>query len=122
MTQKPILSVTASMLAEIASRELGGAFGKITERTVRFYTSQGILSKPLRDGDDKRQALYGYRQLIQLKYTLVLSRLGVPLPAIKDKLADAYLPQAELQADKLVKLQAMIDEIINGKETPNELS
>lgn len=116
MTQKPILSVTASMLAEIASRELGGAFGKITERTVRFYTSQGLISKPAREGDDKRQALYGYKQLIQLKYTLILSRLGVPLPAIKEKLDGAYLPQAELQAEKLAQLQAMIDEIIRGKE------
>lgn len=49
---------------------------ELTERLVRYYVQQGVLDRPVREG---REALFGYRQLLQLLVarTLVAPKLEV---------------------------------------------
>lgn len=50
------------------------------ERTVRFYTAQGVVDKPL--GRKGRKSLYGYRHLLQVLAVKSLQSRGIPLTAI----------------------------------------
>ena len=65
---------------------------------------------------------YEHQYRVRFRIDGELREIASPPIAIKDKLADAYLPQAELQADKLVKLQAMIDEITRELSAGNKVT
>ncbi|HEY6000995.1 MAG TPA: MerR family transcriptional regulator [bacterium] len=52
-----------------------------TERTIRFYTGQGLVDKPV--GRDRQQALYGYRHLLQILVIKYLQSHYLPLRKIR---------------------------------------
>jgi CheY-like chemotaxis protein len=74
----------AAELAAVA-RELLGPLGledeRLNERLVRYYVQAGILSRPAREG---REALFGYRQLLELVAARELANDGWPLAKIAD--------------------------------------
>ena len=83
---------TAEELADFVSNklvELGfGAQHNTSERLVRFYVYQGIISKAERALDDKRKANFGPTQVRQLLLARLLSERGWDLDRIKSLLAD----------------------------------
>lgn len=65
-----------------------------TERTIRFYTANGIVDKPLeRDG---AKNLYGYRHLLQIIAIKYLQSQYIPLVKIRSLLENADNRQIEL--------------------------
>lgn len=52
-------------------------------RTIRYYTTLGILDRPTMDG---RQARYGKRQVLQLLAIKALQAQGLPLSDIQSRL------------------------------------
>ena len=83
---------TAEELAEFVSNklvELGfGAQHNTSERLVRFYVYQGIISKAERALDDRRKANFGPTQVRQLLLARLLSERGWDLDRIKSLLID----------------------------------
>ena len=67
---------TASELADHTAKKIPAYLPKPTERLVRYYTSIGILDKPSRSDADKRRAIYGERQFLQLALSLVFNFAG----------------------------------------------
>jgi hypothetical protein len=67
---------TASELADHTAKQLPAYCDKPTERLVRYYTSIGILDKPSRSDADKRRAMYGERQFLQLALAMVFNFAG----------------------------------------------
>jgi hypothetical protein len=67
---------TASELADHTAKQLPAYCDKPTERLVRYYTSIGILDKPSRSDADKRRAIYGERQFLQLALATVFNYAG----------------------------------------------
>jgi DNA-binding transcriptional MerR regulator len=63
-------------------------------RTVRYYQSLGLVSKP--DRYDGRQAIYGYQHLLQLVAVKALQAQGLSLEQIRAWLPDQ--PVVALQA------------------------
>lgn len=73
---------SAAELAALAAERLGGLGfedDKLNERLVRYYVSEHVLSRPRREG---REAVFGYRQLLELLAARLLSRDGWPLAKI----------------------------------------
>ena len=83
---------TAEELADFVSNklvELGfGAQHNTSERLVRFYVYQGIISKADRALDDRRKANFGPTQVRQLLLARLLSERGWDLDRIKSLLVD----------------------------------
>ena len=83
---------TAEELADFVSNklvELGfGAQHNTSERLVRFYVYQGIISKAERALDDRRKANFGPTQVRQLLLARLLSERGWDLDRIKSLLID----------------------------------
>lgn len=83
---------TAEELANFVSNklvELGfGAQHNTSERLVRFYVYQGIISKADRALDDRRKANFGPTQVRQLLLARLLSERGWDLDRIKSLLSD----------------------------------
>ena len=52
-------------------------------RTIRYYTTLGILDRPKMEG---RQARYGKRQVLQLLSIKALQAIGLPLSEIQSRL------------------------------------
>ena len=102
---------TAEELAAFVSNkliELGfGAQHNTTERLVRFYVYQGIISKADRALDDKRKANFGSTQVRQLLLARLLSERGWDLDRIKSLLIDNNSPQ---------KLNSLIDSLATPTE------
>lgn len=73
----------ATELADQTAKQLPAFCKKPTERLVRYYTTVGILDKPARIDADKRRAIYGERQLNQLRVALVASWCGKSVGQIK---------------------------------------
>jgi hypothetical protein len=67
---------TASELADQTAKQLPAYCNKPTERLVRYYTSEGILDKPARTDADKRRAIYGQRQILQLSLAMIFNYAG----------------------------------------------
>src|SRR5205807_3437706 len=81
-------------LSERVARELGergllgaAADGRVSDapdaRTVRYYTTLGLLDRPRIDG---RQARYGERHLLQLLAIKALQAVDLPLAGIQQRL------------------------------------
>ncbi len=83
---------TAEELADFVSNklvELGfGAQHNTSERLVRFYVYQGIISPPGRALDDRRKANFGPNQVRQLLLARLLSERGWDLDRIKSLLTE----------------------------------
>jgi DNA-binding transcriptional MerR regulator len=97
---------TAEDLAAFVSDKLAGlGFGdrhRSTERLVRFYAYEGLLSKPEQGPDDKRQRLFGPRQVRQLLLARLLAERGWDLDRIRTLLNEnRELPQLNKLIDEL---------------------
>ena len=62
-------------------------------RTIRYYTTLGLLDRPLIDG---RQARYGKRHVLQLLTVKALQSMQLPLARIQEKLYG--LTESELKS------------------------
>jgi len=102
---------TAEELAAFVSdklEELGfGDRHRSTERLVRFYTYQGLLSKPERAEDDRRKANFGPLQVRQLLLARLLAERGWDLDRIGSLLRDN---------PAVPKLNQLIDELATPTE------
>ncbi len=65
------LSLGLEELLSVAGESLGE---EVSPRTVRLYTSQGLIDRPGKEG---RSAVYGRRQLLQLLLIRSLARRGL---------------------------------------------
>jgi DNA-binding transcriptional MerR regulator len=97
---------TAEDLAAFVSDKLAAlGFGdrhRSTERLVRFYAYEGLLSKPERAPDDRRKANFGPLQVRQLLLARLLSERGWDLDRIRTLLHDnRAIPQLNKLIDEL---------------------
>ena len=73
---------TAAELAGTATElleSLGFDAQRINERLVRYYVQQGVLERPAREG---REAMFGFRQLLEMVVARELADDGWPLAKI----------------------------------------
>lgn len=102
---------TAEELAVHVSKKLSDlGFGerhRATERLVRFYTYENLVSKPERANDDRRKANYGDLQVRQLLLARLLAERGWELDRIRQLLKDNPIVK---------KLNALIDELAQPSE------
>jgi DNA-binding transcriptional MerR regulator len=82
-------SGSATDLADLAitcSRNLGlpGDASKISERLIRYYVAEGLLSRPIRIG---RDAEYSYKHLLQFLASRTLMEEGYPMQKVADYIA-----------------------------------
>lgn len=88
--------------------ELGfGQRHQASERLVRFYAYEGLLSRPERAADDRRKANFGPLQIRQLLLARLLAERGWDLPRIRDLLKSRTT---------IAQLNGLIDDLA----TPNE--
>ncbi len=80
---------------------------RATERLVRFYTYENIISKPERANDDRRKANYGSLQVRQLLLARLLAERGWELDRIRNLLKEN---------SKVNKLDDLIDELAQPNE------
>lgn len=90
-------SGSASELADLAitcSRNLSlpGDSNKISERLIRYYVTEGLLSRPIRIG---RDAEYSYKHLLQFLASRSLMEEGYPMQKVADYIAGLDLRQLE---------------------------
>ena len=97
---------TAEDLAAFVSDKLSSlGFGdrhRSTERLVRFYAYEGLLSKPERAPDDRRKANFGPLQVRQLLLARLLAERGWDLDRIRTLLHEnRMIPQLNKLIDEL---------------------
>ena len=98
-----MMAMTLDELAQAVSRELahrglgaqpdGRVAAAPDQRTIRYYTTLGLLDRPTLDG---QKARYGRRHLLQLLAIKVLQAAQLPLAQIQSRLYG--LRDAELEA------------------------
>ncbi len=102
---------TAEDLAAFVSDKLAslgyGDRHRSTERLVRFYAYEGLLSKPERAPDDRRKANFGPLQVRQLLLARLLSERGWDLDRIRTLLHENR---------ELGQLNKLIDELATPTE------
>lgn len=102
---------TAEDLAAFVSDKLASlGFGdrhRSTERLVRFYAYEGLLSKPERAPDDRRKANFGPLQVRQLLLARLLAERGWDLDRIRTLLHDNR---------EISQLNKLIDELATPTE------
>jgi DNA-binding transcriptional MerR regulator len=102
---------TAEDLAAFVSDKLADlGFGdrhRSTERLVRFYAYEGLLAKPEQGPDDKRQRLFGPRQVRQLLLARLLAERGWDLDRIRTLLNENR---------EVSQLNKLIDELATPTE------
>jgi len=102
---------TAEDLAAFVSDKLASlGFGdrhRSTERLVRFYAYEGLLSKPERAPDDRRKANFGPLQVRQLLLARLLAERGWDLDRIRTLLQDNR---------EVSQLNKLIDELATPTE------
>jgi len=102
---------TAEDLAAFVSDKLAslgyGDRHRSTERLVRFYAYEGLLSKPERAPDDRRKANFGPLQVRQLLLARLLAERGWDLDRIRTLLHENR---------ELSRLNKLIDELATPTE------
>jgi DNA-binding transcriptional MerR regulator len=90
-----LLEILREQLPLVASRQTKYKVTEIpTARTIRFYTSRGLVDKPAaRDGVN---ALYGYRHLLQVLAIKYLQSQYLPLVKIRSLVENADNRELEL--------------------------
>jgi DNA-binding transcriptional MerR regulator len=93
VTEQPIALTLEELSAEVASlleeySLLGAAYDNRVSpvpdmRTIRYYTTLGLLDRPVMDG---RQARYGKRHILQLLAIKALQSAGLPLAGIQERI------------------------------------
>lgn len=113
MSTRPTYRAEGLSIKEVA--DLAG----VSTRAVRHYHSIGLLPEPPRDVSGYRR--YGGKDVIALVRITRLRALGMPLPQIAERVADAEQADASL-ADALTGLADEIDgEIAQLVETRDRL-
>lgn len=102
---------TAEELATFVSEKLAelgfGERHRSSERLVRFYAYQKLLSRPEKAPDDGRQRLFGQLQVRQLLLARLLAERGWDLDRIRTLL---------LQNQEIAALNKLIDELATPTE------
>ena len=102
---------TAEELATFVSEKLAelgfGERHRSSERLVRFYAYQKLLSRPEKAPDDGRQRLFGQLQVRQLLLARLLAERGWDLDRIRTLL---------LQNQEITSLNKLIDELATPTE------
>jgi len=102
---------TAEELATFVSEKLAelgfGERHRSSERLVRFYAYQKLLSRPEKAPDDGRQRLFGQLQVRQLLLARLLAERGWDLDRIRTLL---------LQNQEITALNKLIDELATPTE------
>jgi DNA-binding transcriptional MerR regulator len=93
VTEQPIALTLEELTAEVASlleeySLLGAAHDNRVSavpdmRTIRYYTTLGLIDRPVMDG---RQARYGKRHLLQILAIKSLQSAGLPLAEIQERI------------------------------------
>ena len=119
---KPMLKISAQLNDEefLGTAEDLAAFGsdklaslgvgdrhRSTERLVRFYAYEGLLSKPERAPDDRRKANFGPLQVRQLLLARLLAERGWDLDRIRTLLHENRV---------IAQLNKLIDELATPTE------
>ncbi len=105
-----LTTTTQKMLYTI--EELSEATG-ITARTIRYYTTEGLLASPETRG---RYALYSEAHLRRLQLVVMLKAAYLPLTTIKDRLA--YVSHTNVAA--LVAGGEIVEDETNETNETNE--
>lgn len=115
-TLKALVAQVALALEHMSLDQDSGRVSDIpSARTIRYYTTHGLMDKPL--GFKGRTALYGAKHLLQIIAIKRLQTLGLTLGEIQDRLAGldeaalqevARLPEA-LQATGVMEASAAQD-------------
>lgn len=96
-----ISELAAEAATALSSAEVDQASGRVSEvpstRTIRYYTTHGLLERPL---DFRgRTALYGRRHLLQIVAIKRLQSRGTPLTEIQSRLVGASDEELEILAE-----------------------
>src|SRR5262245_11103350 len=94
----------------LAARGVADASTEPTVRVIRDYAQRGIISRAERQG---KEAIYGYRQLLELLAARVLVLDGWPLAKIAEHVS--HMPEAELRS---LILGARADSTDSGESNP----
>ena len=82
LTLKKMISILKELLPVIAPEQSRYLVTTVpTERTIRFYTTKGLVDNPL--GREGQLALYGYRHLLQVLAVKYLQSHYLPLRKIQ---------------------------------------
>lgn len=109
-TGEELVAVAQQVVADLG---LSQKLGDITERLLRHYVTEGVVSRPVREG---REVRYGFRHLLELLAVRMWVLQGFPLSSAhrysvhqpNDKIIEALktfrLDDKAASADMLVKL------------------
>jgi DNA-binding transcriptional MerR regulator len=105
-------SGSAADLADLAitcsrNLRLPGDISKISERLIRYYVTEGLLSRPMRIG---READYHYKHLLQFLASRSLMEEGYPMQKVADYIAG--LEQLQLEPLALGQTKPNLAELL----------
>jgi DNA-binding transcriptional MerR regulator len=105
-------SGNAAQLADLAmdcTRQLSlpGDINKISERLIRYYVTEGLLSRPIRIG---REAEYNYKHLLQFLASRSLMEQGYPMQKVADYISG--LDRKELEPLALNQTKPNLAELL----------
>lgn len=90
---------------------------EVTERTVRYYISEGLLPPPTGTGPFSR---YGYEHWLRLAYIRRLKDEYLPLSEIKNLLAGRSLEELDTLARRTGLIGGQVSEQIETKDKPGD--
>jgi len=94
---------------------------KLNERLVRYYVTAGVIDRPDRQG---REAMYGFRHLVQLLVARRMSEQGVTLQVIAQHNLETTTAQLELSLFQALPTEAelLVRSFKKGRAVESELS
>lgn len=112
----------ATQLADLAmdcARQLSlpGDISKISERLIRYYVTEGLLSRPIRIG---REAEYSYKHLLQFLASRSLMEQGYPMQKVADYISG--LDRKELEPLALNQTKPSLAELLVASFKQSEKS
>jgi DNA-binding transcriptional MerR regulator len=115
-------SGNATQLADVAmdcARQLSlpGDISKISERLIRYYVTEGLLSRPIRIG---REAEYSYKHLLQFLASRSLMEQGYPMQKVADYISG--LDRKELEPLALNQTKPSLAELLVASFKQSEKS
>ena len=115
-------SGNATQLADLAmdcARQLSlpGDISKISERLIRYYVTEGLLSRPIRIG---REAEYSYKHLLQFLASRSLMEQGYPMQKVADYISG--LDRKELEPLALNQTKPSLAELLVASFKQSEKS
>jgi DNA-binding transcriptional MerR regulator len=115
-------SGNATQLADLAmdcvrQLSLPGDISKISERLIRYYVTEGLLSRPIRIG---REAEYNYKHLLQFLASRSLMEQGYPMQKVADYISG--LDRKELEPLALNQTKPNLAELLVASFKQSERS